>query len=105
MNLNKLSPSLVGFLQAIAVGIYCSLVASFFWFTGNNFSQSPEILVATLMLFLLVFSATACATLVFVYPVYLMLQHDIRRALKILAYTLLYAIIVFIVILLTIFYF
>ena len=104
MKLNKISPNLIGFLQALGVAIYCSLVALFFWSMGNNVEKSPEFLGMALILFLLVFSATVCGILVFGYPIYLVIQKDVKRAVKILAHTLFYSIIIFLIILITIIY-
>ncbi|MCD4760745.1 hypothetical protein K8R42_02490 [bacterium] len=102
MKLEKMSAALVGFLQVIGVAIYCSLVALFFWSMGNNVGQSPEFLGIALMLFLLVFSATFCGLLVFAYPAYLIINKQTKKALKILGFTLLYAILIFVIILLII---
>ena len=102
MNLSKLSPTLVGFLQSLGVAIYCSLVALFFWSMGNNLDEPPQILGMAMMLFLLVFSASVCGTLVFGYPVYLMMGQNIKRALQILAYTMVFSVLIFGLILLLI---
>jgi len=103
MKLTKMSPVLVGLLQAIGVAIYCSLVAIFFrLMNSSRIENSPEIWGIALMLFLLVFSAAVCGILVFGYPIYLIAQRDVKKALNILAYTLLYAIIIFVLILLII---
>jgi len=101
MKLNKMSPAQVGLMQAIGVGIYCSLIAFFLWSMGNSVEHAvPEFLAGVIMLFLLVFSVAICGILVFGYPVYLLIQKDTRRALSILGYHLLYAIIILIIFLL-----
>ena len=93
-----MSPALVGFLQAISVTSYCFLIATFVWAMGNNFEHNaPEFLVGSIMLSLLVFSAAVCGILVFAYPAYLFIQKEIKRALSILAYHLLYTIIILII--------
>ncbi|MFA6307298.1 MAG: hypothetical protein WCS88_03765 [Patescibacteria group bacterium] len=100
MNLDKMSAGWIGFLQTLGVAIYCSLVALFFRLMGNNqVENAPEIWGIALMLFLLVFSAAVCGLLVFGYPIYLIIQHNIKRALQILAFNFLYAVIMFIIIL------
>lgn len=102
MNLNQMSAARVGFLQAVGVAIYCSLVSLFFWSMGNNLDEPPQILGMAMMLLLLVFSAAVCGILVFGYPSYLMTQQNIKRALQILAYTMIFSVLIFGVILLLI---
>lgn len=97
-----MSPVLVGFLQSVGVAIYCALVSLFFWSMGNNLDEPPQILGMATMLFLLVFSVAVCGTLVFGYPSYLMIGQNIKRALHILAYTLLFSILILGIVLLAI---
>lgn len=93
---------LIGFLQSLGVAIYCSLIALFIWNLDRSFDQSPQVLNMVLMLFLLVFSVAICGTLVFGYPVYLLIGHNVKRALHILAYTMLFSLLMLLVILLII---
>lgn len=104
MKLDKKSPAVIGFMQVISVAIYCALISSFFSFMeANSLEPEPKILGGLLMLFLLVFSAALCGTLVFGYPGYLIIQKETKRALKILGYTFLFAIIIFVLVLLILF--
>jgi len=102
MKLDKKHPALVGFMQALGIVIYCLLISSFFNFIGQRVDSEPQFLGTILFLFLLVFSAALCGTLVFAYPSYLLIQKETKRALTILGYTFLYAVIIFILILLTV---
>jgi len=92
----KYSPSLVGFLQAAGVLIYCGLVAVFFFYMATSaVAGQPSIFGLFLMLILLVFSAAVTGSLVFGYPAYLTLvKHSPKEALTILSYTLLYSLII-----------
>lgn len=100
MKIDKMSVALVGFIQAIGVAIYCSLISLFLWTMGHNIENAPEIASGAVMLMLLVFSAAICGTLVFGYPVYLTFDKNIKKALQVLGYTFLYLLIIFILILL-----
>ena len=89
--------SFIGFLQALGLIIYCSLIAGLFWLADNFINGSPVFLTTTLMLFLFVFSAAVTGLIVFGYPVYLALKQQIKEALFVFAYTLLYSLVVIIV--------
>lgn len=70
-NFEKLSPNLLGFLQAVGVTLYCSFVGVLFW-KGNEFFGKPDQYVGPVMfLVLFIASAMICALLVFYKP-YLM---------------------------------
>ncbi len=84
------NPSLIGFLQALGVTLYSVLIGCFFYFM-SEISARPGLLGVVLMLLLLVFSAAVTGSIVFGYPAFLALNKNIREALKILAYTLLYS--------------
>lgn len=88
MKPNKLS--LIGFLQALGLVAYCSLVASLIWGLGRTFDSSPGISGIIFSLFLLAFSVAVCGSIVFGYPVYLVVNKNIKDALNVLLYTLLY---------------
>jgi hypothetical protein len=83
------NPSLVGFLQALGVTIYCVLISGFF-FLMEEMSAKPGYFGIVLMLILLVFSAAVTGMLVFGYPVYLAMNSRIKEAVRVLVYTLLY---------------
>jgi len=90
----KYNPSLIGFLQAAGVLIYCGLIAVFFFYMTKTAAQ-PGIVGIFLMLALFVFSAAITGSLVFGYPAYLALvRNRIKEALAILAYTLLYSLLI-----------
>lgn len=95
----KLKPCSIGLGQSLGVTVYCSLVASFFRYIGQTSVQPDGIAGVTLMLFLMVFSAAVTGLLVFGYPAYLALHNKIKEALLILAFTLLYSLLIFIIIL------
>ena len=86
----KTNPSLISFLQALAMVIYCTLVGGFFWLANKFFVVSQGFLVSVLMLVFLVFSVAVSGAIVFGYPAYLALNQKVREALSLLIYTLLY---------------
>jgi len=81
--------ALIGFLQALAVFMYVLLVSALMWLLlDKDFGMfwGP---VLVLMLF--VISAAICGALVFGYPIKLALDKKISKALIIVAYTLLFS--------------
>ncbi len=90
MKINKLKPSLIGFLQALGVVIYCALVSGFFQLGNRFFPNQSDFLISILILILLVLSAAITGTIVFGYSAYLILNQKIKEALFIFCYTLLY---------------
>ncbi len=103
INLEKISPRVVGMIQSAGAAIYCGLISGFFWLMEKISVKSPQILTATLMLFLLVFSAAVTGLLIFGYPIYLGFKGQIKRALAILGYTFLCSIAIILIILFLIF--
>jgi len=98
----KLTPSTIGFLQALGAAAYCALIV----FVIMSFSKNaapPGFLGSLLILVLLVFSAAVTGSIVFGYPAYLALHKRFQEALYILAFTAVYflGIILIIVILIT----
>ncbi|MBU1110445.1 hypothetical protein KKB83_02420 [Patescibacteria group bacterium] len=87
MKLNKLSPFLLGFLQATALLVYVSLVSLIFVY-GENWSFMYEQFLAPVF-FLLVFivSAVICATLVLGRAGYLFWEKRYREAFSLLGWT------------------
>ncbi len=86
--MKKISPALIGFLQAIGVIAYCVLLAVTFNFLGKNMIQPPEIIGFAAMLVVLVFSAAITGLIVFGYPAYLFLkQQKVKEPLLVLAFT------------------
>ena len=98
MKLNKLSPNTIGLLQALGVAIYCGFIVQLLNFFGKSSIKPPEALIGTIMLMLLVISATITGMLVFGYPAILALNKEFKKALTIVGHTLLYAVLIFIII-------
>ena len=98
----KSKASLIGFLQALCLIVYCSLIAGLFRFADNFITGAPGFLITAFMLLLFVFSAAVTGSIVFGYSFYLALNQQIKEALSVFAYTILFclAIIVAIVIIL-----
>ncbi|KKR48203.1 MAG: hypothetical protein UT86_C0012G0006 [Candidatus Magasanikbacteria bacterium GW2011_GWC2_40_17] len=97
MKLKKLSANSSGLLLALLMAIYCALVAWFMRGMEQSSNDQPMILNMMLVLLTLVFSAAISGTLVFGYPVYLLIHHDTKRALSVLGFTLLYALLILII--------
>ena len=64
----------------------------------SEISARPGLLGIVLMLLLLVFSAAVTGSMVFGYPAFLALNKNIREALRVLAYTLLYSLVIILLI-------
>ena len=90
--MKKLPLTLIGFLQALGVVIYCGLISLLF--NGNFQPASPAILTSVVVLLIFVFSAAITGLLVFGYPTYLALQKKFKAALTILGYTLFYFLVI-----------
>jgi len=99
MKLKKMSPNLIGLFQALGVSIYCSLIVGLINLLEKTDVRPPDYIAGIFMLLLLVISASITGLLVFGYPAILALDKDIKRALQIVGYTLLYSVLVFIIIL------
>ena len=99
MKLKKMSPNTIGLLQALGVAVYCALIMGLMRLLETINIKPPIFLTGTVMLLLLVISVAIVGVLVFGYPAILALDKNIKRALTILGYTLLYAILIFIIIL------
>ena len=95
--MNKSKLSFIGFLQALSLIIYCSLISGLFRLADNFITGPPVFLTTALMLLLFVFSAAVTGSIVFGYPVYLALNQHIKEALFVFAYTLLYCLLIIIV--------
>ncbi len=88
--MSKTKLSLIGLLQALGVVGYCFLIGGFIWFASEYFATPPGFLGVALWLSLLVFSAAVSGSIVFGYPAYLALNQNIKDALNLIVYTLLY---------------
>ncbi|NQV13787.1 MAG: hypothetical protein HQ530_05835 [Parcubacteria group bacterium] len=89
--MRKLSASPAGFLQAISITAYCVLVSGLFWVLEEFFQQPPQFIAVALMLIIFVFSAAVTGTLFFGYPAYLALHQETKKALAVIAHTMLYS--------------
>lgn len=87
--MKKLTPSTVGFFEALGVAVYCALIVGII--TGfEKTGAPPGFFGPLLMLVLLVFSAAVTGSLVFGYPAYLALHKKFKEAISVLAYAVLY---------------
>ena len=96
-NLEKEKPLTIGALQTVGLTIYISVIAAFFNFMS---SQKPEDSPLGFFLFLnlFVFSAATTGSIVFGYPTYLaVVKNDFKKAITILAYTLLFTFVLIII--------
>lgn len=89
--MKKANLSIIGLLQALGLVIYCVLIAGMLNLFGKTLTAPVGFLGSVLILVLLVFSAAVTGSIVFGYPAYLFLKNkQVKEALLILAYTLLY---------------
>ncbi len=98
--MNKL---LIGLAQALAVAVYCGLVAWFLRVAGNYFNEPVGVLGTALILVLLVFSAAVSGSIVFAYPAYLILNKRTKEGLSVLGYTFIFCLIIMLIILAVLF--
>jgi hypothetical protein len=79
---------LVGFLQALGVAAYCSLVGLLLMYGSAVFGKQPRFSATVLFLVLFCTSALVCAIITFGYPVFLFwVKKQTREALKLVVYT------------------
>ena len=96
--LGKEKPTTIGLCQALGVTVYCGLVAVLFNYLTKAIPSGPGFFGFFFMLILLVFSAAVTGSVVFGYPVYLALaKNKIKEALTILAFTLLYSLLIILI--------
>lgn len=89
--LEKEKPSTIGLCQALGVTVYCGLIAFLFNYLTKAIPSGPGFFGFYFMLILFVFSAAVTGSMVFGYPLYLVLvKNKIKEALTILAFTLAY---------------
>lgn len=89
MKFKKLPLPLIAFAQAFLITLYCFIVVNFInWVDKTNFGEN--LYGPLVMLALLVFSAALCGFLFFAYAIYLLLEKEIKPALRLLAYTFLF---------------
>lgn len=86
--LKKFSLTFLGFLQAIAIFLYCSLVGVFLWTGSELFGPVKSFAGPLLVLALLVASVLICALLAFGYPVVLFWdKKETKSAIMLVSYT------------------
>ena len=84
----RLSPKLIGFLQALGVLLYCGLIGLLIRYGEELFGNAPNLFGAMLFLVLFVTSALICGSIVFMYPISLYLdKKDIKSAIRVVIYT------------------
>lgn len=76
-----------GFLQALGVAIYCTLVGLFFWIGDTLFGQMNSIIGPILMLILLSVSVLVCGLMVFYQPYRLFFDGKKKEAADLVIYT------------------
>ncbi|MCL5019996.1 MAG: hypothetical protein M1426_05990 [Patescibacteria group bacterium] len=84
MKLTELSKK--GFLQALGVTLYCSLVGVMFW-KGNEFIGNPGYIGPVMFLVLFIVSALICALIVFYQPYILFFGGKKKEALDLVLST------------------
>ena len=96
--LEKEKPSTVGLCQALGVTVYCGLVALLFNYLAKTIPSGLGFFGFFFMLVLLVFSAAVTGSIVFGYPAYIgLVKNKIKEALTILAFTLLYSLLIILI--------
>lgn len=88
--MNKNNLLLVGFLQAVGVVVYCVLAGIFICYGNKALPTPPQFVGIILVLSVLVFSVAAVGSLIFGYAAYLALNQNIKGALKLFGFTLMY---------------
>lgn len=96
MKIRQYSANLIGLTQALAIALYCFLIASFISLMEKVKLTPEPFIIGMIMLILLVVSATICGIIVFGLPLLLILDKETKKALRILAFTILYLALFFI---------
>lgn len=88
MKIQKLSLPMVGFLQAVGLTVYCSLVSVLFWQGNKLFGNVPNYLGPFLFLVIFTTSALISALITLGYPFLLFWEKkQTREALRLVGYT------------------
>jgi len=86
--MKKLSSSLIGFIQALGLSIYCALVGVIFWKGNTWFGKANNLIGSFTMLSLFVVSALICALIALGYPFIIFWdKKNTKQALKLVIYT------------------
>ncbi len=102
----KKTPLLIGFLESLGIIAYCLLISGFFLILDRVEANPPQFLGVAFMLVIFVLSAAISGSIVFGYPVYLILKENkIKEGLQTLGYFALFllGIIIVALVLITIF--
>ena len=100
--MKKISLPFIGFLQALGIMFYCSLVGVLFWQGNNLFGPPFTFLGPTLFLVLFIVSAVVCALLALGYPFILFWEKkQTKEAIRLVAYTTAWLFFFFLLILFT----
>ncbi|HSX41305.1 MAG TPA: hypothetical protein VLF21_01525 [Candidatus Saccharimonadales bacterium] len=86
-NLDKKSPALIGFVQAGLVTLYVLTLVNVMSRFEHYTAHPPEVLMGAFVLISFVLSALICGTLVLGYPVLLLIQGKVKRALTVIAWS------------------
>ncbi len=88
MKIQKLSLPMIGFLQAMGLTVYCSLVSILFWQGNRLFGRVPNYLGPFLFLVIFTTSALVSALITLSYPFLLFWEKkQTKEALKLVGYT------------------
>jgi hypothetical protein len=86
--MKKLSPFFIGFLQALGLALYCTLVGLIFWKGDTWFGNIDSPLGPFAMLSLFVVSVLICALITLGYPFIVFWdKKNTKQALKLILYT------------------
>jgi len=100
MKIQKLSLPMVGFLQALGLTLYCSLVSILFWQGNKLFGNVPNYMGPFLALVIFTTSALISALITLGYPFLLFWEKkQTREALRLVCYTVCWLIVIALLIL------
>lgn len=86
--MKKLSPPLIGLIQAFCLSLYCALVGVIFWKGNAWFGKANNLTGPFAMLSLFVVSALICALIALGYPFIIFWdKKNTKQALKMVVYT------------------
>ncbi len=66
----------IGFLESLGIVLYCVFISGFFMIMEKYLSTHPQFMGMAVMLVILVLSAAITGSMVFGYPVYLILKEN-----------------------------
>jgi len=90
--MKKINLPLLGFIQAAGVLVYCGLVAVLINSLDSISLSLTPLIGGSIMLTLLVVSAAITGAIVFGYSIYLALKNNIKEAVYLFLFTILYLI-------------